>query len=705
MSKFEMERRSESSELLLRRQRDALGGTIFQVEIGRGGERLVETSELRQKLQQRFQQQRDVLGGARQALPRTASDCIQTTRLAGGDGATCRRPQMARCASGGEQVTPAGAKPLRLRAPGKVRERPGAGDTGVFIGGCLGPSASSPSSASDDDDDRHPAGGLMVHSSSFTSANCAHATPAAPFLHSDAPAGAGVDGFSPATRRYGSGGGGAASSWFPTDLDSPFPPGDKRGKLSINLSYSKSSKAVLTLLANALGWRHCEHNQVPSSIYWAVAPEEVEEMLQLRKPNQRVGRFPGMHDLCRKVPFAQIMRHFETAAPNVFNFHPRSLVLPSDANCAGLFRHGPAILKPDDGTQGDGIYLVGSKEEAARRMETTKQDSAILQEYISRPLLIDGYKFDIRVYVLILSLEPLRLFVCKEGLVRVCSQPYELPGKQNMHKAGMHLTNFSVNKTNADYVHNDDLLQGARGGKRTLSAVLQYLAASHAQKNPACNVQALWREVKRVVAGGCGALCAALLDKVDGTRMVDLWPYNKSRSSKMQGCSTRWGDSSWGSWEKECFHVLGCDVMFDERGTAYLLEVNANPSMAYDGLHTIDTLAVNAENAESNISPTDTDEPSAPPSAPPPQASSSTSRDAERKRHKNALGGGGHEGGVGREGGKGRMGRAEGELQICGAARNNAKRCVFANKEKGGLEMASKVCRPSSNVNNIFLSK
>ena len=137
--------------------------------------------------------QRSCARGGR-VIPRTASDSPRRQRLASGDAAArSRPPPVARCASGGEQVTTAGGKPLRLRAPGKVRDRPGAGDTGVFVGECLYPPPSSPSSTdlSDDDDS---AGG------------CAPAGGAAPALcdaHSGALAGAGIDGFSPATRRYG----------------------------------------------------------------------------------------------------------------------------------------------------------------------------------------------------------------------------------------------------------------------------------------------------------------------------------------------------------------------------------------------------------------------------------------------------------------------------------------------------------------------
>jgi len=42
----------------------------------------------------------------------------------------------------------------------------------------------------------------------------------------------------------------------------------------------------------------------------------------------------------------------------------------------------------------------------------------VVQEYLRDPYLIDGLKFDIRLYVLILGADPMRVYLFQEGLVR-----------------------------------------------------------------------------------------------------------------------------------------------------------------------------------------------------------------------------------------------------------------------------------------------
>jgi len=44
-----------------------------------------------------------------------------------------------------------------------------------------------------------------------------------------------------------------------------------------------------------------------------------------------------------------------------------------------------------------------------------KTDRYVVQRYIHKPLLIDGLKFDLRIYVLVYGVSPLRVFIHEKG--------------------------------------------------------------------------------------------------------------------------------------------------------------------------------------------------------------------------------------------------------------------------------------------------
>jgi hypothetical protein len=79
----------------------------------------------------------------------------------------------------------------------------------------------------------------------------------------------------------------------------------------------------------------------------------------------------------------------------------------------------------------------------------------IVQRYVSNPLLVHGYKFDLRLYVVVTSYCPLRVYLYDEGLVRLSTKKYSSKMKTARLRE-MHLTNYSIQKNSSAYVQNLD---------------------------------------------------------------------------------------------------------------------------------------------------------------------------------------------------------------------------------------------------------
>ena len=73
------------------------------------------------------------------------------------------------------------------------------------------------------------------------------------------------------------------------------------------------------------------------------------------------------------------------------------------------------IFKPAS-ARGQGIRLVNKLESIQKRKP------AVAQKYISNPYLINGHKFDLRIYVYIPSYDPLRIYIFNDGLARFATR-------------------------------------------------------------------------------------------------------------------------------------------------------------------------------------------------------------------------------------------------------------------------------------------
>ena len=98
-------------------------------------------------------------------------------------------------------------------------------------------------------------------------------------------------------------------------------------------------------------------------------------------------------------------------------------------------------MKPAAKSRGRGISLVNDLS------QITYGEPIVVQKYIKNPLLINGYKFDMRIYVVVTSVNPLEAFLYRDGFGRFSTIPFSLDPTDKNNKY-IHLTNVSIQKYN-----------------------------------------------------------------------------------------------------------------------------------------------------------------------------------------------------------------------------------------------------------------
>lgn len=203
------------------------------------------------------------------------------------------------------------------------------------------------------------------------------------------------------------------------------------------------------------------------------------KFIRFMSPKQKVNHFPGSNSLGRKNLLYQSYLRMKSACPDDFNYLPGTWLFPLQIQTirkmaektnqpkGSLGEKQYFIVKPEASCQGKGIFLTKNIKKLLRR-----QNNFVIQEYIARPMLIGGLKFDIRLYVLVSCLNPLQVFLYKEGLVRFCTEKYKAPSKENHRNMFIHLTNYAVNKTNTSFVPTNTLAEEGKAHKRSFSSLL-----------------------------------------------------------------------------------------------------------------------------------------------------------------------------------------------------------------------------------------
>jgi len=206
-------------------------------------------------------------------------------------------------------------------------------------------------------------------------------------------------------------------------------------------------------------------------VAWFDSYQDFNQFDQL-KPYQKINFFPGIACLARKDHLSRNLARLQKKYPGEYDFFPETYVMPMDYEAFKMQFEDPRkmdtyIVKPQASSQGKGIFL------AQTWKNVPNSHRYIAQRYISNPYLLDDLKFDLRIYVLLTACDPMKIYLFKDGLVRFATEKYQSANPTNINNMYVHLTNYAINKNNANFVFNTSEDEDNFGHKRSIHALFK----------------------------------------------------------------------------------------------------------------------------------------------------------------------------------------------------------------------------------------
>eukprot|EP00392_Amoebophrya_sp_AT5.2_P012913 g13020.t1 len=342
----------------------------------------------------------------------------------------------------------------------------------------------------------------------------------------------------------------------------------KSGRASVCTFKCRSSLRAVRYAIRKLGWEEVTTETADTSVAWLEHSDSVVHLT----PFQVVSKIEGMVPICRKAACAISLNRIAKSFPNAYSFVPKTWVLRRDGfdeaahleKIMGERKGWVYIAKPTAGSQGRGVQLVKRWQDLKpivrevwpdgldkEQQKYRRRVEFVVQRYVTRPLLVNGLKFDCRVYVLVTSITPLRAYLFEEGLARFCTVAYERPKAHNLANSCMHLTNYAINKKSADF---QPSRQHDDGSKRSLSSVFDLI---YAEEGPSPDT--MWQQIKELAERTLLAIKPSMIEH-----------YGYFLAGKV-------GHHPHGP---KGFQIIGMDIIFEDNCRPKLLELNANCSLS-----------------------------------------------------------------------------------------------------------------------------
>lgn len=333
-----------------------------------------------------------------------------------------------------------------------------------------------------------------------------------------------------------------------------------------NNDQSNSEYNTIFDVLRSRGWKENDGEANDWHIFWADKDwiHDTFDKIHL-DPHQRINHFRNHYELTRKDLLVKNMKKMQRfyqkeGKPDEaqkFNVCPITFVVPQEYNMfvEEFKKHSGAtwIMKPIGKSQGTGIFLVNKLAQLAQwrppmnwvppgtKNKDDDNDGAqdkegpevyVVQKYVEGPLVVGGKKFDIRMYVLVVSYAPLVVYMHRGGFCRFSMSRYT-SDRSDMTNLGKHLTNVAVQK------HSGKSAYKRTGAKWDVNRLKSYLLGTAGQDV----VNRLFTDIESIVINSLLAVQKVMIN------------------------------------DKHCFELYGYDILIDTEYRPWLLEVNASPSL------------------------------------------------------------------------------------------------------------------------------
>ena len=289
-------------------------------------------------------------------------------------------------------------------------------------------------------------------------------------------------------------------------------------------------------------------------------------------PFKRLNKIPGMNRICYKSKLFDVlgkMKNKMKLKDEYSDCVPDTYIVDKDNYddiLNNLDQKKLWILKPESSYGGKGIIVFKKKADII----SYPKSGFVIQRYIS-PYLIDGFKFDFRIYLLIKNLNPLSLFIYKDGIARFCSEKYDINNLENKYS---HLTNVSINCQNVQATSEREHIKLYSEVVDTIFTNKEKTILFEKIKNlSGKTILALYGNIRSYVLKACENNERSLIEEKKDEETKDEEAIDEIKEPEPENNEEKIDPLN------RFFHLLGIDILIDQNLNPYILELNDNPAL------------------------------------------------------------------------------------------------------------------------------